>query len=135
MNGVREPVEISFGAFLVCPVCGQRLVFANGIIVQPRHKRGEGSLEVLWPSGRCDRCGEHIEAPVDVERHIVSSADNPLFILRARGTIPARSGGFVRLFVITGKRYVYAIENWPPAEEAHVEEAALLASGGDKDED
>ena len=113
-------------------------MFTNGVLVQPRYENGEKPLEVLWPSGRCDRCGEHVEAPVDVERHVAASADNPLFILRARGPVPktsSPSGGSVRLFIITGGEYVYAVEDWPPAEEAYVEEAVLLASGGDKDED
>jgi len=128
MSGI---IEVVFGASLACPRCGRRLVFANGAVILPRYENGEKPLEVLWPSGRCARCGEHIEVPVDVEKHVAASADNPLFILRARSP----SGGPVRLFVIRGGEYVYAVEGWPPAEEAYVEEAVLLASGGDKDED
>jgi len=105
-------------------------VFRNGILIQPRHKRGEGPLELLQPSGYCDRCGEHVEALVDIEKHIAGSANGPLFILKARGMIPrAGSGGFVQLFIIEGEEFVYAVEGW------RAEEATSSASGGDEDED
>ena len=75
-------------------------------------------------------CREHVEALVDVERHVAGCANGPLFILRARGTIPeASSGGFVRLSILEGEEFVYAVEDW------RAEEVTTSASGGDEDED
>jgi len=123
---ITKSVEVLFEAHLLCPICGRRLVFRNGVLIQPRHKRGEGPLELLQPSGCCDRCGEHIVAPVEVEKHIASSADSPLFILKARGTIPKASlGGFVRLFIIEGEEFVYSVEDWRPTEELCAKAAPL----------
>ena len=123
-------IEVLFSASLACPICGHRLEFKNGVLIQPRHKRGDSPLELLQPSGRCDRCGEHVEALVDVERHVAGCANGPLFILRARGTIPeASSGGFVRLSILEGEESVYAVEDW------RAEEVTTSASGGDEDED
>jgi len=88
-------------------------VFRNGVLIQPRHKRGEGPLELLQPSGRCNRCGEHVEVLVGVEKHITSSADEPRFVLKVEGTIPrgkANPGESIQLFIIEGDESVYEQE-------------------------
>ena len=83
-------------------------MFRNGVLIQPRHKRGEGPLELIQPSGRCSYCGEHVEVLVRVKKHITSSADEPRFVLKVEGTIPrGNSSEPIQLFIIEGEEFIY----------------------------
>jgi len=90
-------------------------VFRNGVLIQPRHKRGEGPLELIQPSGRCSYCGEHVEVLVRVKKHITSSADEPRFVLKVEGTIPrgkANPSESIQLFIIKGEEFIYEQKIW-----------------------